>query len=384
MQKFVVLVLGFSIILPEYCFGCLWDYDTLAMERQRFPQAQELIVGNFPRHSDAYYEWRITDRSAKDPVNRTPRDYDDIAVAYDKLGQHDKAIETIHSKMKRWPDKGRYESEANIGTFLIHAGRFQEGLLHINKAIEINPEAHFGRDVYQKLLVEYVIAQRADGTHLPLNKKHNWGRGGFTEFVLNAHPVNEKNDKAKREKEKAEIKKAAKGIMGMMRFGDYQSPVLLEALGDLLLMNGYSEDSKMLAARAYLKASYEVNDQNIATAYREKAAQVLSMQYERSVKDIEPDLKLEIAQGNELFDQILADETSWSAVGKNLDQEYARKYYEDPALQLKEPNWAPRSPDEIIKIILWTLAGGVMVMTIISIWLVRRLMRKSTQSETTS
>ena len=113
------------------------------MERQQFPKAQELIVGHFVRHSSTYYKWRISDRNAKELAKRTPADFDDLAVAYDKLGQHDKAIETILAKIKRWPDIHRYESEANLGSFLIHSGRFEEGLGHIDKAIEINPDAHF-------------------------------------------------------------------------------------------------------------------------------------------------------------------------------------------------------------------------------------------------
>lgn len=376
MRIIVILVLAFSIIIPEYCFGCLWDYDTLAMERQQFPQTQELIVGNFLRHSDAYYEWRIADRSAKNPANRTPGDYDDLAVAYDKLGQHDKAIETVRAKIKRWPNEGRYESEANLGTFLIHADRFEEGLPHINKAIEINSEAHFGREVYQKLLVEYVIEQRVNRTHLPLNDKMD-GKIGFTLFILKKHPVNEKDNEIKQKKEMEEIQKAVKGIMGMMRFGNYRSPVLLEALGDLLLADGYRNGTRMLAARAYLKAAYEVDDPQIATAYRNKATVAISIQYERSLKDIEPHLKSEIAQGNEFFAQVAVDEKLWAATGKNLDQEYARKYYEDPALELKEPNWAPRSPNEMIQIILWSLAGSVLVMVLVSIWFIRRLYRNS-------
>lgn len=66
--------------------ACAWDHDTIAMERQRFPEAHELIVGYFLRHSDVYYHWRIKDRLKTPFENRTPAQYDDIAVAYDKLG----------------------------------------------------------------------------------------------------------------------------------------------------------------------------------------------------------------------------------------------------------------------------------------------------------
>ncbi len=37
--------------------ACLWDTDTLQMERQRFPDALELITGKFLRHSREFYDW---------------------------------------------------------------------------------------------------------------------------------------------------------------------------------------------------------------------------------------------------------------------------------------------------------------------------------------
>ena len=81
IRQLLPVIAAISLIVPEPGFACLWDYDTLAMERQRFPEAHELIAGHFVRHSDAYYEWRISDRTAKPVDQRTPLDFDDIAVA---------------------------------------------------------------------------------------------------------------------------------------------------------------------------------------------------------------------------------------------------------------------------------------------------------------
>src|SRR5579884_4228255 len=141
---------------------CLWDYDTLAMERLRGPSALELITGKFLRHSPEFYHWRIQDRLRKlheDPNNLAS--YDDLAVAYDKTGQYDRALETILAKDGK--RVGLYETEANRGTFLIHAGRLEEALEHISEALRINPDAHFGREKYQALLVEYMLERRRRG-----------------------------------------------------------------------------------------------------------------------------------------------------------------------------------------------------------------------------
>lgn len=135
--------------VPAAALACLWDSETLKQERSRCPNALELITGKFLRHSPMFYEWRIKDRQKKlknDPKNVSY--YDDIAVSYEKLGQHDKAIETILAKEEIQP--GLYETYSNLGTFYILAGDFEKGLPYIDKALAINPDAHFGREKYQK------------------------------------------------------------------------------------------------------------------------------------------------------------------------------------------------------------------------------------------
>src|SRR5438128_1240188 len=158
------------LFAPAVLLACLWDYDTLQMERSRFPSALELITGKFLRHSPEFYEWRV--RNRLDRLEREPDNlalYDDLAVAYDKLGQDDKAIETIQIKERKQP--GLYETYANLGTFYIHGGQPEKGLEYIDKALAINPGAHFGREKYQKALVEYVLLRKRQGKlTLPLRR----------------------------------------------------------------------------------------------------------------------------------------------------------------------------------------------------------------------
>ena len=165
---------------------CLWDYETIQMEKVRFPGAAELIAGEFRRHSPEFYQWRIEDRLKK--IESHPDDLsllDDLAVSYEKSGQTDLAIQTMLDKDQRQP--GLYETHANLGTFYIHDGQLEKGLAEIRKAIEINPDAHFGREVYQQYLVEYLIASRdEDGQlHLPLdNEIAHYQPTGFATFVV--------------------------------------------------------------------------------------------------------------------------------------------------------------------------------------------------------
>ncbi|MCA9246727.1 MAG: hypothetical protein KDA42_06415 [Planctomycetales bacterium] len=145
------------------------------MERSQFPSALELITGKFLRHSPKFYQWRVQNRLERlegeaDNVELL----DDLAVAYDKLGEHDKAIETAQRVESLEP--GRYETEANMGTFHFHAGRFEQGIPHIERALDINPDAHFGRERYQLLLVEYLLSRReGDSLQLPLANVHDYG-----------------------------------------------------------------------------------------------------------------------------------------------------------------------------------------------------------------
>lgn len=354
MQRLLLFCAAVLVTLPDPCKACLWDSDTLMMERQRFPDANELIAGNFIRHSAAYYEWRISDRNAMPIAKRRPGDFDDIAVAYDKLGQHDKAVQTMDAKTARWPGEQRYETEANLGTFHIHAGRFEKGLVHLKNAIEINPDAHFGREVYQQLLVEYVIKQRLESDKLPLRAADELQSLGFTSFVL-------ERQMPETGQELVEIKAAVKGILGMMRFGRFESPILLEVLGDLLMTNSYSDDSKMLAARAYLKASYAVDDSVASASYRTKAINALEMQFDITIEDIESQLKMEIEQGAEFFERISADEKAWAASGKNLDIEFAKKFHEAPTLPT---NYTVANTNGVFLASIKWLGTGLVILTI--------------------
>ena len=117
--------------------ACIWDDDTIEMEAMRFPGTYELISGHFLQHSAEFYYWRFRQREnslAKDPENLEL--IDDLAVSLDKLGRDDEAIRWI--KRSDSLDPCRYETYANWGTFLIHSGKYKEGLEKIKMAISVN------------------------------------------------------------------------------------------------------------------------------------------------------------------------------------------------------------------------------------------------------
>ncbi len=335
-MKNLRLVLLCLLVLTNSAVACLWDLDTLAMERTRFPGTLEIITGKFARHSLAYYQWRVENRLSR--LKSSPNDMklmDDLAVAYDKLGQHELAIKTMESIRDRSPS--RYETIANLGTFQIHAGNLQRGLSLIEQAIEINPDAHFGREVYQGLVVRYVLAEQVDGkTELPLEDSlATYGPRGFAKFVLDQQIQSETDglERDERERVSEEIAKAIKGVSGMMRFGKHDSPILLECLGDLLLAEPHN-DNKRLAVRAYLRASHSVADDRIRHAYHELARDQLHMQTETPnsmdelpLETVINQLAAEVADAQKWAAEIENQEKLWIADGRDVDSLFAERFY---------------------------------------------------------
>ena len=252
-----------------FVFPCGWDSDTMAMEKRMFPSVHELITGKFLQHSQEFYFWRVADRKEKIILYPDSLDlYDDLAWALNKVGEPEKGIEVMLKKESIIP--GLYKTYANLGTCYIHSKQFKTGLEYIKKAIEIDPEAHFGREVYQQYLVEYVIS-KTDSLgrfSLPLGTKtHN-----FFHYLKKNHFSGEA---------KSEIAKAVKGVGGMMKFSNHNSPILLEALGDLLsnAKNGTDPGAGHLSSRAYLKAALFSEKNEVISAYKEKANQERERQF---------------------------------------------------------------------------------------------------------
>jgi tetratricopeptide (TPR) repeat protein len=347
---FAIILIAF---IPSLALACAWDYDTLKMERQRFPSALELITGKFLRHSPEFYEWRIRNREAKlasDPNNLAY--LDDLAVAYDKIGKPEKAIEIMQRSFKIQPV--RYETESNIALFYFHAGQLETSLKHVENALRINPDAHFGREKYQKYLTEYVISRRVDGNiKLPLaavqivksNRRETPDTGRIeTEAAFDKFLLKLQGENTFRRENSAAIK----GILGMMRFANHESPVLLEAVGTLLSdgPGGYTLDGKRLSARAFLKASYQATDETVRRDYRQMATRVLDMQTVHpgtdelvKVDDLEVEFQKELKEARDWYADLHEKELDWIREGKNPEEEFDNLYDAEPEVTWAEEAW---------------------------------------------
>lgn len=336
-----------TAIFPSFAWCCLWDYDTLKQERSRFPTTLELITGKFLRHSPEFYQWRINDRRMRlksDPNN--PDLLDDLAVAYEKTGQHDQAIATMLEKEKAHP--GRYETYSNLGTFYILAGEFEKGLPWIDKALTINPNAHFGRERYQRWLVEYALTKRSDTGELqfPLQRfEKSRSPGNFRDFL--------EKKLGKEELSLEDSQQAIQGVLGMMRFANHDNPLLLEALGDLLLPAYDREmDAKQLSARAYLKASIDADSESVKAGYRELAEAALGLQTgnrlatvgdQMPIEELEEDFSEELVQANQWYAKLKNQELSWIHENRDVDAEFDKLYTSEPSVTARERARRPPS-----------------------------------------
>lgn len=217
-------------------YGCIWDSDTLEFEMRQVPGAAETLTGRLEQNPPLYYRMR-RDRVAKE-LERHPGKlelYDDLAVAHERLGDQDKAIEVMGAKRKvleSLPSKASakehwYRFHANIGTFYAHRalakktglGDLRIGRDHIAKALEINPEAHFGRERVQLQVMNWAI-DVLEGKDEPLAERFEFGD-----------------------------EKAVRGLLGLMALGSAWESI--DVIGAVMELT--SHDHAAISRMAYLR-----------------------------------------------------------------------------------------------------------------------------------
>lgn len=217
-------------------YACGWDNDTIAAESKGVPELLDALIGRVAIYPKEYYEFRANRSSKiveKDPLNLD--ELDNLIVAYDKLGNYPKSLSYAEMKRKALlarPNKDHeYRYYANLGTIEAHAWvrnkdfndktLLEQAIKHLNKCIEVNPDAHFGREIVQVKLLE--IMRNAEGPveypakhREPYDYAHINGSGlyAWEDFV-----------------EKTGAEKVQKGVIGIMSIGSGpDSPDLLCAI----------------------------------------------------------------------------------------------------------------------------------------------------------
>ncbi|MBI1323925.1 hypothetical protein GC170_12180 [bacterium] len=175
---------------PVVAWACLWDRDTPRSEAVGMPEVVAAITGRFERNPPLFYEMRLA--RVSDHLKGYPEDlsaYDDAGVACDRLGRGDEAIDWMKKKQERLAfrppadaetKEHAYRYHANLGTFLVHRwakqgadrakiAEVKAARDEIAKALEINPDAHFGREKYQLKALDWIIdpPSAKEGQFLP-------------------------------------------------------------------------------------------------------------------------------------------------------------------------------------------------------------------------
>jgi hypothetical protein len=154
-----------------------------------------VITGRFERNPPLYYKMRlerVTKKLASHPEKL--ENYDNAAVASDRLGDDKKAIEWIEKKRAFMVSHGItpksnseawYRYYANAGTFRAHLwlrnGANRENTTDlakardlIAKALEINPNSHFGRESAQLETIKWLLSRDEPTLSRHFDALHDW------------------------------------------------------------------------------------------------------------------------------------------------------------------------------------------------------------------
>ncbi len=246
-------------VSPGATTACIWDRDTLRLEASQVsPTLLQTITGRFERFPPRYYEMRLemVTRELEDSPLKLKL-YDDAGVACDRLGRGPEAIEWMAKKKEiidQVNDKEhQYRYHANLGTFLVHQwlrnGRdfsdlekVKQARDHIAKAIEINPDAHFGREKYQLMAMDWILS-------LPQKNNREEHRvfllPGFDEGSLRMPQY------TKTELERQNKFAATEGISGLIFLGDgWNSVDIFNSLATATSADGNGTIAHMCELRA--------------------------------------------------------------------------------------------------------------------------------------
>ena len=322
MKPFALFAVAALTALPARAgFACLndRDSDSLATQAAQLPATLRVITGRFERNPPLYYQMRIErERAALAGAPTNFGLYDDIGVALDKLGRDDEALQTMKRKRAVSPafnanNKANreiwYRTFANEGTFRAHRflkwgapveklGEMKTARAQIKRAIEIKPDAHFGRERYQLMAMDWIIARKSGKTQKTLGE---WtaGRDGWK-------PYTERETLADMGR-----KRAVEGLSGLIVLGGaWQSPDVFEALGAAL----HASDSVTLRYLALQRARelLDAGKPSLGDLKAKIGEEIWADEYETIHVNIQNYPRLD-----KLFKELRTDADAWNLMRQN-------------------------------------------------------------------
>lgn len=305
----------------------------------RFAMVHDVIHERFPRHGKDYFQARnaaaraIVDRLVESR-NTLPEEgwtqleaaMDDLIVGCVHLGEFERAIQVGRDKLAlqetaKRPDSARYSTFANLGTAMmidaLHrpistdsaaADELRESLKLLDRAIQINPQSHFGREIWQKKLGEFLLLAVHDPNllstqdmigeqltrQLPANSRGesramDWSGGmslrrlnlpvreeavseglreHFREMIRRVGPETlAEGSRPKDESTSVPFDEPTLGIVGMWRYGGGANPHFAMCLGEIMLRVGQRYIAWSAYERAIRLASGISPDESVRKAF---------------------------------------------------------------------------------------------------------------------
>lgn len=231
MQSTRLLTSCGLLLCSLHLVPCIWDSDTIADELRGVPEARQLVTGRWYRHGPAYYQARVDRLAAAAQLSLAQ--LDDLAVAYEKLGRGEEAVAVMARKraaLDAAPDpEHEYRYLANLGTFHAHLGEYGQAIELLEKAVALNPRAHFGRERLQIEILRWVQAAKRE--------PQRWRQG----VLSGSRPVSfglvmvYGDAWSPRDGEHRDNDADLKALAGMLRFGGREGAELYRLLADVFL-----------------------------------------------------------------------------------------------------------------------------------------------------
>jgi tetratricopeptide (TPR) repeat protein len=251
-----VLVIGaLHTLTSRPVQACLWDDEVYEAEERAMPCLTSAVVGSFPRHTPSYYQARLSAAEsvlAADPFNTWALDLAGVALL--KQGKLKESEAMMLRRQEAQPDA--YATHANLGTLYTFSGDFDAALTHIDRAMAVEPKAHFGREKYHRLLVVYLKALKAQPARA-------------TENFLGVTVTDAERSSGSPQKFDAAMQKAGLGrdafdaLVAMITvYGASDNPHVLAGAGDMLALFGsigYAGVAYTRAAKLKHPAAAEMN-----------------------------------------------------------------------------------------------------------------------------
>ncbi len=350
------LVLTFAVGIS----ACAWDDDTLAAEVNGLPTVADAIVGRIEVNPPLYYERRIQLSTARIAKNSSDFEaYDNLAVAYDKLGKFSEAMSILARKraamegqnLKPKPGDSRdpwYRYHANLGTVLAHEWvrrqpkadqkHLKEAIRQLERSIEINPDAHFGREIVQVKILQMLNRKfgsaQSETDYLP--------EGDWHEFVNQQGAA-----------------KVIEGVIGMMALGaGADSPEMISLIGASL---GNSDGHLTMLTKLRLQEMAE------AKQVPKFIFEPVSHDTPRDERGVEQTfLKLRAnAQTFRANREAFMDKKLKAGQHPDSHPEFWKGYVATPRLKLVDPPKPPRLPWPEILAGVGVIAGGGAILLLI-------------------